>query len=142
LPVVLDGAFDDLGAYGSSVVATQLALVDDVQVIVVTSSDDVANAFSIVGAATRAWPALDAAPQPFATYAIAPPAAAGPVGAAPIVPMCDEHPAKVAAAPCAQCTRGACVDCLVYMPAEAELWCVSCADGARTRNVPLLGNRG
>ncbi len=154
LPVVLDGAFDDLGVLGSTVVANHLAAVDDVQVIVVTSDDDVADAFSIVGAATRVWPVdgngvmqYDAPPmyeweQQEASARTSPLEPAAPVETVAIVPMCDHHSTKVAAASCAQCARGACVDCLVYMPAEAELWCVTCAEGARTPKVPLLGNRG
>jgi hypothetical protein len=30
----------------------------------------------------------------------------------------------------------------VYVPGEPELWCVTCADAMRTRNLRLLRRRG
>jgi hypothetical protein len=117
LPVVLDGAFDEIGAYASAAVANHLAAADDVQVIVITCDDQVADAFSRVGATTGWWPDPDNDPPA----------------------MCGQHAGKVAAAACAHCARGACLDCLVYMPAVAELWCVTCAEGARSAEAPELG---
>ncbi len=115
LPLVLDGAFDEMGAFASAAVANHLAAVDDVQVIVITCDDEVAAALSNVGAATSWWPD---------------PENDGPAGSR--APMCEQHAAEVAAARCAHCARAACVACLVYMPAEAELWCVTCAGDARS----------
>jgi hypothetical protein len=56
LPVVLDGAFDEIGPNAAAAVAKYLAAVDDVQLIVITSDVEVADAFSSVGAATSWWP--------------------------------------------------------------------------------------
>jgi hypothetical protein len=61
LPVVLDGAFDEIGPYASAAAAKYLAAVDDVQVIVITCDEEVADAFSSAGAATSWWPAPSAA---------------------------------------------------------------------------------
>ncbi len=130
LPLVVDGAFDEMGAYASAAVANHLAAVDDVQVIVVTSDGEVADAFSSMGVTTGSWPDPardDEQPLPAVEEVVA---------------MCDEHAAKVAAASCTHCARGACLECLVYVPGEAELWCVTCAERARGRSkAPALENR-
>ncbi len=137
LPVVLDGAFDEIGAYASAAVANHLAAVDDVQVIVITCDDEVVDAFASVGAPTGWWPdpENDAAHRAPSSAGARPIAGSG----AAIVPMCDRHAAKVAAATCRHCARRACLECLVYMPGAAELWCVTCAESGSTKT-PALGN--
>lgn len=107
LPAVLDGTFDGLGALTARAAANHLAAVDDVQVIVVTGDDDVVDAFSRVDATTSWWPDPD--------------------NETPTT--CVAHVAATAVARCAHCKRPACLGCLVYMPREAEIWCVGCAEG-------------
>jgi hypothetical protein len=138
LPVVLDGAFDEIGAYASAAAAKYLAAVDDVQMIVVTCDEEIADAFTSVGAATSWWPVPDS-DRPHAESSSPGTRPIPRVEAGSVVLMCEQHAAEVAAASCAHCTRGACLDCLVYMPAEAEIWCVTCAEGARSGRVSGLG---
>jgi len=115
LPVVLDGTFDGLGALTARAAANHLAAVDDVQVIVVTGDDDVVDAFSRVDATTSWWPDPDNETPS----------------------TCDAHAAAAAVARCAHCKRHACRGCLVYMPSEAEIWCVGCAERRRDTNASL-----
>jgi hypothetical protein len=148
LPLVLDGAFDDLGPERAFAVAAQLNSFDDIQTIVVTSDRDVVGALSAVGATTVTWPAawggrLEAQTlaRPARTEAPAP--AAPPIQRAePPAMVCATHGDKRSSAMCSQCARPSCVDCLVHVPREPELWCVTCAELMRTPNMRLLRRRG
>jgi hypothetical protein len=67
-------------------------------------------------------------------------------GAAPVASngatMCRVHAEHASAATCVQCGRPSCLDCLVYVPGESDLWCVGCAETLRGRNLRLLRRRG
>jgi hypothetical protein len=131
LPLVVNGAFDGLDA---STLAGKLALVDDVQVVVVTPDAVLAAELGRAGAAVvvcDSTPAL-AAPRSDAPTATTRPAT-GP---------CARHTDKQATTGCSQCGQPSCIDCLVYVPGAPELWCVACADATRTRNLRLLRRRG
>lgn len=142
LPVVLDGPFDELDPRVVALVAHQLAAANDVQTIVVTGERAVVSAFASVGARTVVWPLTGAAPRYMAAPVPAPEPAAARTYDLSIPSMCGLHPDKVAAAECAHCGRGSCVDCLVYVPGESDLWCVGCAEALRSRNLKLLRRRG
>jgi len=104
-----------------------------VQVVVVTPDAVLADELGRAGAAVvvcDSTPVL-AAPRPDAPPAPRP--ATGP---------CARHAEKPAATECSQCGQPSCLDCLVYVPGEPELWCVGCADAMRTRNLRLLRRRG
>ena len=60
LPVVVDGAFDDLGPERGAAIAEQLKSLGDVQVIVVTADTGIANLLAGTGATSVAWPAASA----------------------------------------------------------------------------------
>jgi hypothetical protein len=146
LPLVLDGPFDALDPRVVTLIAHQLATATDVQTIVVTGERSVASAFATVGARAVVWPLTGAGP----TYETSAPRipASHPSAAfvrkydLSIPAMCGLHPDKVVAAECAHCGRGSCVDCLVYVPGETDLWCVGCAEALRSRNLKLLRRRG
>jgi hypothetical protein len=152
LPLVLDGPFDALDPRVVTLIAHQLTTATDVQTIVVTGERSVASAFATVGARTVVWPLTDE-PRGYEAPVARPMAASRvsadhPASAAlrkydlAIPAMCALHPDKVAAAECAHCGRGSCVDCLVYVPGENDLWCVGCAEALRSRNLKLLRRRG
>jgi hypothetical protein len=77
LPIVFDGAFDELAAPVLARIAVQLATLDDVQVIVVTASERVVAHLTSVGVPAFGWtapasePELEYAPGP-AVVAYAP----------------------------------------------------------------------
>ena len=127
LPLVVAGAFDNSDP---ALVAANLGRVDDIQVVVVTTEHALADALANAGAAVVAASAGTTSAR----------AASIPEAHTPNV--CSRHPEKAAATQCSQCGRPSCVDCLVYVPGEAELWCVSCADAMRSRNLRLLRRRG
>ncbi len=130
LPLVVNGAFDGLDA---SALAAKLALVDDVQVVVVTPDAVLADELGRAGAALVV---CDSTP------ALAAPRADAPAEPLPVSGPCVRHDDKPATTECSQCGRPSCMDCLVYVPGAPELWCVSCADAMRTRNLRLLRRRG
>jgi hypothetical protein len=57
LPVVVGGAFDTLAAGSLAAVASAVAAAPDVQVVVVTASQHVVDAFAAAGARSGDWPA-------------------------------------------------------------------------------------
>jgi hypothetical protein len=130
LPLVLDGALD---ALSPALVAANLAAVTDVQVVVVTAEVALADALDRAGAVV-----IGRGGAPSRAAAAGHPSVPRATTAAP----CASHPAKESAARCAQCGKPCCVDCLVYVPGEPELWCVGCADAMRSRNLRLLRRRG
>ncbi len=138
LPVVVDGVLDAMDAAAVAAVAMQLAAIHDVQVIAVTARPDVAHVLANVGAMSVRW---GRAAAQVATAAPAPSSAPS-VPAATTARSCAEHPAKPSSATCAHCGRASCVDCLVYVPGENDLWCMACAEGLRARNLKLLRRRG
>jgi hypothetical protein len=158
LPLVVDGALDKLDPRVVALVANHLAGAHDIQTIVVTDTSEVTAAFASVGARTITWPfatlptAARAArherplPAPVASASPPVPAPRAPVATSAydlsIPSMCGLHPSKVSAAECAHCGRASCVDCLVYVPGETDLWCVACAEALRSRNLKLLRRRG
>jgi hypothetical protein len=127
LPLVVAGAFDSSDPV---LIAAKLGRVDDIQVVVVTNEHALADALATTGAAVVAASSGTTAAR----------AASVPEAHTPNV--CARHPEKAAATECSQCGRPSCVDCLVYVPGEPELWCVSCADAMRSRNLRLLRRRG
>jgi hypothetical protein len=135
LPLVLDAALDELEAASVDGAAKLLATAADVQVIVVTADPEMSGALADAGATTVPWP-----DQP--SHAPRGPES-GP-GAATRAPgtKCATHPDTSSTSACAQCDRPACLDCLVYVPGEPELWCVDCADAIASRNLRLLRRRG
>jgi hypothetical protein len=138
LPIVVEGALDDLDGRAVEHMANHLASVHDAQLIVVTGERTVAHALAGAGAATHWWPV---AGRPLERLDAAP-AGATIESAQAIPPMCALHPSKVSAAHCANCSRQSCIDCLVYVPGETQLWCVACAESLRTRNLRFLRRRG
>jgi hypothetical protein len=130
LPLVLDGAFDDLASPVAARLAMQLAAVDDVQVIVVTADDALSTVMASVEAPVLAWPAE------LAVTAAAMPAVESDVT------TCRAHPGAAPAANCVHCGRPSCMDCLAYVPGANDLWCVDCADTLSHRNLRLLRRRG
>jgi hypothetical protein len=130
LPLVLDGAFDDLDAKRAFDIAAHLNSVDDIQTIAVTSDRDVVGALSAVGATLVTWPAAWGDRRRETRT----PAAAAAV--------CAVHCDKRSSATCSHCARLSCIDCLVHVPGEPELWCVTCAELTPTRNMRLLRRRG
>jgi hypothetical protein len=129
LPIVVDGALDGMEPGDVRQVAERLQLLDDIQVIVVTSDPEVERALDRVGARHVAM-----FPQPRAERERA-------ERFAPETAYCFTHPAALPTASCSQCGRPSCLECLAYVPGEAELWCVTCAD-TRTRQLRLLRRRG
>jgi len=152
LPLVIDGAFDELDPRVAALVANHLTMADDVQIIVVTGAAEVVSAFASVGARTVRWSlATTTSTAPERSVERMQSAPIGSTRAATparrsydlsIPPMCGIHPNKVSASECAHCGRGSCVDCLVYVPGETDLWCVGCAEALRSRNLKLLRRRG
>jgi hypothetical protein len=127
LPIVFDGALDGMDPAHVRQVAERLQVLDDIQVIVVTSDREVERALDRVGARpVELASGSSREPAPESTAEMA---------------MCREHPAAHASAACSQCGRPNCLDCLAYVPGEPELWCVSCAE-ARSRQLRLLRRRG
>ena len=58
---------------------------------------------------------------------------------------CDTHADAMSITRCAHCGKPSCLDCLVYVIGEPELWCTTCAvatHGARPRNLRVLRRRG
>jgi hypothetical protein len=129
LPMVMDGVLDGMEPADVRHVAERLQLVDDIQVIVVTSDREVERALDQVGA------------RPVAMYAEPRRGGERAQRAAPPTSFCFSHPAELPTASCSQCGRPSCLECLAYVPGEAELWCVTCAD-TRTRRLRLLRRRG
>jgi hypothetical protein len=125
--LVVAGAFDNSDP---ALVAAKLGRVDDIQVVVVTTEHALADALANSGAAVVAASSGTTSSR----------SASVPEAHTPNV--CARHPEKAAATQCSQCGRPSCVDCLVYVPGEPELWCVSCADAMRSRNLRLLRRRG
>jgi hypothetical protein len=127
LPLVVAGALD---RSDPALIAAKLGRVDDIQVVVVTTEHALAVALASAGATVVA-----ASSGPTAARSASVPAAHTPN-------VCARHPEKAAAAQCSQCGGSSCVDCLVYVPGEPELWCTTCADAMRSRNLRLLRRRG
>jgi hypothetical protein len=144
LPLVVDGALDRCAPAVAETIAARCAEADDVQVIVVSGDDAVASALERRGAVTVRFPAKRRAAAGGATGG----GAAGTTPRAHTVPPatsprpCAVHPDQIARADCEQCGRGACLDCLVYVPAAPELRCVECASTYRRHNVRLTRPRG
>ena len=147
LPLVLEGALDELDPARVDAIADRLAAVDDIQVIVVAGDTRVADALDRVGGARRvSWStnghhAATSEPEPVP--------AGAPSSADNTSPLedgadgrCRVHADKDAAAVCAQCGRPSCVDCLVYLPGESELACRTCAEAMHGRTLRLLRRRG
>ena len=88
LPLVVDGAFDDLGPRRAASVALHLGALDDIQVIVVTADRELARLLARNDATTVAWTGL----------------------------LCAAHGGRTAVAACSRCGRASCLDCLVYVP--------------------------
>lgn len=129
LPIVVDGALDGMEPSTVRHIAERLQLLNDIQVIVVTSDREVERALARVGAqlvelfpATKGEFTGETPPLPETT-------------------VCQEHAGQPATAACSQCGRASCLECLAYVPAEPELWCVNCAE-ARTRHLRSLRRRG
>ncbi|HVJ96425.1 MAG TPA: hypothetical protein VNC41_06305 [Acidimicrobiia bacterium] len=132
LPIVFDGALDGMEPAHVRQVAERLQVLNDIQVIIVTSDREVERALDRVGA------------RPVEMYPNVTSGSAGrePEGAATAATaICREHPGQRASAECSQCGRPSCIDCLAYVPGEPGLWCVGCAE-ARTRHLGLLRRRG
>jgi hypothetical protein len=127
LPLVVAGAFDKSDP---ALVAAKLGRIDDIQVVVVTTEHALADALANAGATVVAASSGVTSSR----------AASVPEAHTPNV--CARHPDKAAATQCSQCGRPSCIDCLVYVPGEPELWCMSCADAMRSRNLRLLRRRG
>jgi hypothetical protein len=86
LPIVFDGAFDELAAPVLARIAVQLATLDDIQVIVVTASERVVAHLTSVGVPTFDWTAP--APEPELEYAPGPAVVAyAPEAIAPVTPF-------------------------------------------------------
>ena len=114
LPLVVDGAFDDLGPRRAASVALHLGALDDIQVIVVTADRELARLLARNDATTVAWTGL----------------------------LCAAHGGRTAVAACSRCGRASCLDCLVYVPGGPGLACVACAPAAPARRARLLWRRG
>jgi hypothetical protein len=117
LPLVLDGALDDLADEVVPTVARALASVEDVQIIVVTARPRVARALGAAGATAVAWP-----------------------GSTDEATPCAGHPLADSVDDCTQCGRPCCLECLVYVPGEG-LWCTACAELPRPPYLRLLRRR-
>jgi hypothetical protein len=149
LPMVIDRAFDAFDESRASAAGALLAQAEDVQVIVVTQHAAVADMFGASGAPKLQWPQPNVeadepvpaevhAPEPHretVVTALWVDEAAATEEPEPIVAMCAEHPKKVSAAACAHCERGCCIECLVYVPLEAALWCTACVHEVRPNDL-------
>ena len=149
LPLVLDGALDGIDRAAREAAVAMLASASDVQGVVVSDDPAVVDAIRDAGGVVCRWPEPSTAPP-------GPPAPVGTpraVSLEPIAPArpaaggerCATHGEASSIARCARCQRPSCIDCLVYVIGEPELWCATCATeahGARNRNLRLLRRRG
>ncbi|MGQ0824313.1 MAG: hypothetical protein ACT4OX_04640 [Actinomycetota bacterium] len=149
LPLVLDGALDGIDRPARKAAVATLAAATDVQSIVVSDDPSVVDAIRDAGGVVCTWPEPSSsplpAPRPVGTPRTVSSEPVAPVRPAPVAERCVTHAEATSVARCARCVRPSCIDCLVYVIGEPELWCAACATethGARNRNLRLLRRRG
>jgi hypothetical protein len=156
LPLVLDGALDGLPTANRTAAVATLAIAVDVQAIVLTDDPLVVDAVRAANGAVQTWPEAAITPvvtptaperrvaDEMARLAPAPEAASpGRPNGAP--ERCSAHSEATSIARCSHCGKPSCLDCLVYVIGEPELWCTTCAvatHGARPRHLRVLRRRG
>lgn len=174
LPLVLDGALDGITPGPRRAAVALLAGANDVQAILVSDDPALADTVSGAGGVVLHWPephriagAQASMQVPLPAQPVVPPVAVDP--AAPAAPAalatasapietttihrapdltntrCMLHFDVESVAQCAQCRRACCIDCLVYVIGEPDLWCAACAQqthGQAAKPARLLRRRG
>jgi hypothetical protein len=166
LPLVLDGALDGLDDGARQAALAVLAATDDVQAVVITDDPRLVEVTRGLHGVALTWPESAGPPPaervgperrapvvcaempepteiptPFDVAPRAEVAARSPVASE----RCSAHPDASSIVRCAHCGRPSCLDCLVYVIGEPDLWCSTCAvatHGARPRNLRVLRRRG